>query len=145
MSASTHVSLKAQTHINTICKVWVITPHGASQQFGMLIFVYEMTSTMPPDNLTTLKFLLSCMNWLPDPCLILSDPQNSYAPTLPSRYASAAVPPYPPSRFCTPPYDSSHPLLTILMLILFPPDMPPTLPSHPHCLQSLCSHGALKM
>ncbi|MBW0465526.1 hypothetical protein O181_005241 [Austropuccinia psidii MF-1] len=26
------MSLKTQTHFNTICKVWVITPHGARQQ-----------------------------------------------------------------------------------------------------------------
>ncbi|MBW0483482.1 hypothetical protein O181_023197 [Austropuccinia psidii MF-1] len=47
-----NMSLKAQTHINTIHKVWVTTPHGASQQFGMLIFVREMTSAPPPDHLT---------------------------------------------------------------------------------------------
>ncbi|MBW0586344.1 hypothetical protein O181_126059 [Austropuccinia psidii MF-1] len=29
------MSLKAQTHCHTIHNVWVITPHGATQQFGM--------------------------------------------------------------------------------------------------------------
>ncbi|MBW0475551.1 hypothetical protein O181_015266 [Austropuccinia psidii MF-1] len=90
------MSLKAQTHINTICKVQVITPHGASQQFCLLIFVHEMTSSLPPDYLTPLPCLLSHINWLPHPLLIPSSPQHAYTPSPPSRYASVAAPPYPP-------------------------------------------------
>ncbi|MBW0575324.1 hypothetical protein O181_115039 [Austropuccinia psidii MF-1] len=41
------MSLKAQTHFHTTRNVWVITPYGATQQFGMLILVYEKTSTPP--------------------------------------------------------------------------------------------------
>ncbi|MBW0505797.1 hypothetical protein O181_045512 [Austropuccinia psidii MF-1] len=55
------MSLKAQTHFYTICNVWVITPHGATQQFGMLILVHEKTSAPPPGHLTPLPCLLSHM------------------------------------------------------------------------------------
>ncbi|MBW0494441.1 hypothetical protein O181_034156 [Austropuccinia psidii MF-1] len=92
------MSLKAQTHFNTICKVWVITPHGERKQFGMLIFVHEKTSSPPPDHLTPLPCLLSCMNWLPHHHLIHSDPLECLSAL-------------------TPPYASSDPPLTILMLV----------------------------
>ncbi|MBW0495369.1 hypothetical protein O181_035084 [Austropuccinia psidii MF-1] len=59
------MSLKEKTHINTICNVWVITPNGARKQFGMLIFMHEMSSAPPPDHLTPFPCLLSCMTWLP--------------------------------------------------------------------------------
>ncbi|MBW0519093.1 hypothetical protein O181_058808 [Austropuccinia psidii MF-1] len=138
------MSLKAQTRINTICKAWIITPHGGNQKFGILLFVHEMTSTPPPENLTPLPCLLSHMNWLLNPFLIISNPQHAYAPAPPSRYASAAAPPYPPSptlmlphpfhltsssSSCTliPPYSSSTPL-TIFTLMLFPQNMPPMPP-----------------
>ncbi|MBW0564260.1 hypothetical protein O181_103975 [Austropuccinia psidii MF-1] len=65
------MSLKAQTHFNTICNVGVITPHGATQQFGMLKFVDEMTSPPPPGHLSPLPCLLSRFNWLPHPRVIL--------------------------------------------------------------------------
>ncbi|MBW0460608.1 hypothetical protein O181_000323 [Austropuccinia psidii MF-1] len=53
------MSLKAQTHLNAIHNVWVIMPHGARQQVGMLIFVHEKTCAPPPDHLTPLPCLLS--------------------------------------------------------------------------------------
>ncbi|MBW0499388.1 hypothetical protein O181_039103 [Austropuccinia psidii MF-1] len=67
------VSLKAQTHFNTIHNVWVITAHGANHQFGMLTFVHEHTSAPPTGHLTPLPCLLSRFNWLLHPLLILSD------------------------------------------------------------------------
>ncbi|MBW0594066.1 hypothetical protein O181_133781 [Austropuccinia psidii MF-1] len=63
--------LKAQTHFNTICNFWVITPHGATEQFDMLTFVDEMTSAPLPGHLTPLPCLLSCLNLLLHPCLII--------------------------------------------------------------------------
>ncbi|MBW0581849.1 hypothetical protein O181_121564 [Austropuccinia psidii MF-1] len=42
------MSLKAQTHFHTIHTVWVITPDGATQRFGMLIFLHDKTSAPPP-------------------------------------------------------------------------------------------------
>ncbi|MBW0544245.1 hypothetical protein O181_083960 [Austropuccinia psidii MF-1] len=53
------LSLKAQTHFHTIRNVWVITPHDATQRFGMLILVHEKTSAPPPVHLTPLPCLLS--------------------------------------------------------------------------------------
>ncbi|MBW0494988.1 hypothetical protein O181_034703 [Austropuccinia psidii MF-1] len=79
------MSFKAQTHFNTIRNVWVITPNGATQQFGMLIFVHEKTSASPPGHLTPLPCLLSLLNWLPHPHLIISDAENAYVPAPPSR------------------------------------------------------------
>ncbi|MBW0517192.1 hypothetical protein O181_056907 [Austropuccinia psidii MF-1] len=67
------MSLKSQTHFHTIRNVWVITPHGATQQFGMPIFVQEKTSAPPPGHLTPLPYLLSRLNWIPNPHLILSN------------------------------------------------------------------------
>ncbi|MBW0543326.1 hypothetical protein O181_083041 [Austropuccinia psidii MF-1] len=106
------MSLKAKTHINDIGKVWVITPHAVRQQFDMLIFVHEMTSTPP------LYHAYSHMNWLLNPCLILSGPYHAYSPTAPSRYASTATHPY-----------ASAPLLML----------------SPLRLPSLCSCSALKI
>ncbi|MBW0483197.1 hypothetical protein O181_022912 [Austropuccinia psidii MF-1] len=103
---------------------------------------HEMTSAPPPDHLTPLPCLLSSMNWLPHPHLILSDPSHAYVPAPPSRYASAVVPPYLPPHFLpslhshgslkiflqcrhlisalTPPYASTPPLLNMLILPLHP-------------------------
>ncbi|MBW0516668.1 hypothetical protein O181_056383 [Austropuccinia psidii MF-1] len=53
------MSLKAPTHFHTLRNVQVITPHGAIQQFGMLILVHERTSAPPPGYLTRLPCLLS--------------------------------------------------------------------------------------
>ncbi|MBW0469577.1 hypothetical protein O181_009292 [Austropuccinia psidii MF-1] len=66
------ISLEAKTHINTILNAWVITPYGARQQFGMLIFMHEMTSSLPPDHLNSFACILSWMNWLPHHLLIIS-------------------------------------------------------------------------
>ncbi|MBW0494659.1 hypothetical protein O181_034374 [Austropuccinia psidii MF-1] len=82
------MSLKAQTHLNTICNVWVLTPHGATQQFSMLIFVHEKTSAPPPGHLTPLPCLLSHLNWLLHPGLILSKAKHACAPTPPFRLPS---------------------------------------------------------
>ncbi|MBW0506786.1 hypothetical protein O181_046501 [Austropuccinia psidii MF-1] len=109
------MSLKAKTHINTIDKVQVITPHGARQQFGMLIFVHEITYTPPPDHLTPLTFLLPHMNQLLHPRLILPGPYHAYTPAAPSRYASAATPPCLPS-----------PTLTFLLIPQYLPQTPPS-------------------
>ncbi|MBW0494618.1 hypothetical protein O181_034333 [Austropuccinia psidii MF-1] len=76
------ISLKTQTPFNTIRNVRVITPHGATQKFGMLIFVHENTSGPPPGHLTPLPCLLPRFYWLPHPCLIIS---NAYAPAPLSR------------------------------------------------------------
>ncbi|MBW0473801.1 hypothetical protein O181_013516 [Austropuccinia psidii MF-1] len=110
--------LKAKTHINTIGKVWVITPHGARQQFGILIFVHEITSAAPPDHLNPLLCLLSHMIWLRHPLLMLSAPYHAYAPAPPSKYVSMATPP---------------PLLTMITLPLHPQDMP-LMPTSPLCM-----------
>ncbi|MBW0480679.1 hypothetical protein O181_020394 [Austropuccinia psidii MF-1] len=45
------MSLKAKDHINTIPNLWLIEPHGAIQQFGMLMLLHEMTSTPSADHL----------------------------------------------------------------------------------------------
>ncbi|MBW0578702.1 hypothetical protein O181_118417, partial [Austropuccinia psidii MF-1] len=37
----------------------------------MLTFVDEMTSTPPPGHLSPLPCLLSCLNWLLNPCLMI--------------------------------------------------------------------------
>ncbi|MBW0496421.1 hypothetical protein O181_036136 [Austropuccinia psidii MF-1] len=71
------MSLKGRTHFNTISNVWVITPHGATQNFGMR------------------RLTPHC------PFIIITRPH--------------------------PPYTSSHPLLTILMLVKCLHDIPPTL------------------
>ncbi|MBW0590008.1 hypothetical protein O181_129723 [Austropuccinia psidii MF-1] len=94
--------LKAKTHINTIGKIWVITPHGARQKFGMLMFMHEMTSSLLPDHLTPLPCLISRMNLLGHPFPILSSPFHSYAPTAPSRYASDTSTQSFPSPLLTP-------------------------------------------
>ncbi|MBW0580104.1 hypothetical protein O181_119819 [Austropuccinia psidii MF-1] len=113
--------LKAQTHFHTIRNVWVITPCCATQKSGMLIFVHEKTSAPPPGDLTPLPCLLSCLNWLLHPRLILSDAWHAYMPAPPP-----PMPPSPPSRLLTP--STYHPyargclpymppmLLTILTL-----------------------------
>ncbi|MBW0554086.1 hypothetical protein O181_093801 [Austropuccinia psidii MF-1] len=140
------MSLKAKAHINTIGKVQVITPHGAKQHFGMLIFVNEMTSTPLPDHLTPFQCLLSHMSLLPRPLLCLCShtalkiwlcgfptpaAHHANSPASPSRHSSNATLTHPyahivPSIYAsnaalTPPYTSSHPL------------------------PSLCSHSALKI
>ncbi|MBW0462276.1 hypothetical protein O181_001991 [Austropuccinia psidii MF-1] len=102
------MSLKAQTHFNTICKVQVITPHGARQKFGILIFVHEKTSSPPPDHLTPLTCLLSHLNWLPHPSLILPDPQHAYVHSPPSRCDSDTAPSSPPSPLLTLPHPATY-------------------------------------
>ncbi|MBW0478902.1 hypothetical protein O181_018617 [Austropuccinia psidii MF-1] len=101
------MSLKAQTHFNTIHKLQVTTPHGSRQQFGILIFVHEKTSVPPPDHLTPLLSLISCMNWIPLPCLILSNPKHAYAPPVPSRCDSNISPPSRPSPLLTLPHPAA--------------------------------------
>ncbi|MBW0502428.1 hypothetical protein O181_042143 [Austropuccinia psidii MF-1] len=114
------MSLKAETHNEMICEIQVVTPHGARQKFGMLIFLHEMTSSPLPIHLTPLPCLLSHMNWLPHqppkyastpttapqqspilmlwhPYLILSATYHAYAPAAPSRYASDTGTPFLPS------------------------------------------------
>ncbi|MBW0500136.1 hypothetical protein O181_039851 [Austropuccinia psidii MF-1] len=127
------MSLKAQTHFNTIRKVWVITPHGARKQFGMLIFVHEKTSTPRPDHLTHLPCLLSCLNWLSHPSLILSDPWQAYVPTLPSRCDSDTAPPHlhPHHSLCSCsalPKCPQHHLPSLLLCS----SLPTCLRHHPH-------------
>ncbi|MBW0482792.1 hypothetical protein O181_022507 [Austropuccinia psidii MF-1] len=118
------MSLKAQTHFNTIFKVWVTTSHGERQQFGMLIFVHEKTSAPRPDNIIRLTCLLSHLKWLPYPCLILSDPWHAYVPALPCRCASTTA----PISTLTPPYTSTLPPLNMLTLLWYPQHMPPMPP-----------------
>ncbi|MBW0470905.1 hypothetical protein O181_010620 [Austropuccinia psidii MF-1] len=48
------MSLKAQNHFHTICNVWVITPHGATQQSGMLILFHAYAPAPAPDETPTL-------------------------------------------------------------------------------------------
>ncbi|MBW0476161.1 hypothetical protein O181_015876 [Austropuccinia psidii MF-1] len=76
------ISLKAKTHINTIHNVHVITPHGARQKFGMIIFVHEITSAWPPDHLTPFSCLLSHMNQLPHHLPIISASSQDKLPLL---------------------------------------------------------------
>ncbi|MBW0581319.1 hypothetical protein O181_121034 [Austropuccinia psidii MF-1] len=120
------MSLKAQTHFNTICNVRVITSHGATKQFGMLTFVDEMTSARPPGHLNPLPCLLSRLNLLPHPRLIL---QRLSMLTCP-HYSPNETPTLPPHLR---PYHSLHfhtPALTMFTLAEGPPDMAPTpLPS----------------
>ncbi|MBW0473953.1 hypothetical protein O181_013668 [Austropuccinia psidii MF-1] len=116
------MSLKNKTHIKTSGKFWVITLHGARKQFGMLIFVHEMTSSPPPNDLTPLPCLVSCMNWLLHHCLILSNPQNAYSPAAALNIWVCATPTYP---------HASSPLL-------HPQDMPPIVPP------LLCAHPSLR-
>ncbi|MBW0539377.1 hypothetical protein O181_079092 [Austropuccinia psidii MF-1] len=125
------MSLKAQTHFNTIHNVCVITPHGATQQFGMLIFVHEKTSASLPGHLTCLPCLLSHLNWLPHPHLILSNAWHAYTLAPPSHFR-----PHHSLWFLTP--SSSSPWLTILTLLQGPQVMPPTPPSPP--LTPPCTH-----
>ncbi|MBW0550094.1 hypothetical protein O181_089809 [Austropuccinia psidii MF-1] len=58
------MSLKEETHINTIHDLWVITPHGAIQHLGMLILMHEMTSTLLSDHLPPLPCILWHINCL---------------------------------------------------------------------------------
>ncbi|MBW0553083.1 hypothetical protein O181_092798 [Austropuccinia psidii MF-1] len=86
----------------------------------MLTFVDEMTSAPPPGHLTPLPCLLSCLNWLPHPRLILL--------TL----SMLMCPHHPP--------DETPTLPSPLLMLSHP---------HPYHLyargvpSSLCSHGAL--
>ncbi|MBW0463639.1 hypothetical protein O181_003354 [Austropuccinia psidii MF-1] len=66
------MSLEAKTHINTICNIWGLTPHGSRKQFAMLILMHEMTSALLADNLPPLPYVLSPMNWLPHHLPIIS-------------------------------------------------------------------------
>ncbi|MBW0467059.1 hypothetical protein O181_006774 [Austropuccinia psidii MF-1] len=91
------MSLKEKIHMNTIHKIWVITPHGARQKFGILIFVHEMTSVPLSDHLTPLPCLLSCMNWLLHHLLIISTRSQDMIPLLPPH-----LPNHPSLHFHTP-------------------------------------------
>ncbi|MBW0474939.1 hypothetical protein O181_014654 [Austropuccinia psidii MF-1] len=75
------MSLKAQAHFHTICNVWVITPHGATQEFGRLILAHEETSAPPPGHLTPFPCLISCMRLRHCPPIsILTTPYASASP-----------------------------------------------------------------
>ncbi|MBW0481791.1 hypothetical protein O181_021506 [Austropuccinia psidii MF-1] len=117
------MSLKAQTHFNTIRNVWVITPHGATQPFGMLTFVDQMTSAAPPGHLTHLPCLLSHLNLPPHPRLIL--PTLSMLRCL--YHPPDEVPTLPP-HFFPHHYLCFHtPTLTLFTLVECPPNMALTL------------------
>ncbi|MBW0484555.1 hypothetical protein O181_024270 [Austropuccinia psidii MF-1] len=110
------MSLKAQTHFNTISNVWVITPHGATQQFGKLTFVDEMTPALPPGHITPLPFFLSGLDLLPHPRLLLPMLSMLRCPHRPPD----KVPKLPP-HLC--PHHSlcfHTPALTILTLVNLP-------------------------
>ncbi|MBW0583049.1 hypothetical protein O181_122764 [Austropuccinia psidii MF-1] len=127
------MSPKAQTHFNNICNFGVITPHGATKQFGMLTFVDEMTSAPPPGNLTPLPCLLSRLNLLPHPRLII--PTLSML-TCPHR-SPDETPTLPPISNLTTPYAFTPPPLPSLRLRS-------ALPTWlRHRVPCLCSHGAL--
>ncbi|MBW0483690.1 hypothetical protein O181_023405 [Austropuccinia psidii MF-1] len=129
------MSLKAQTNFNTIHNVWVITPHGATQKFGLLIFVHEKTSSPLPGHLIPLPCLLSCLNWLPHlqrlACLCACTP-------LQMRLRHC-----PPISALTTPYASIPLPLTIFTLLQGPQDETTILPSpllmllHPRLIFSL--------
>ncbi|MBW0578044.1 hypothetical protein O181_117759 [Austropuccinia psidii MF-1] len=136
------MSLKALTHFNTIRNVWVITPHDATQQFGMRRLpphrLHSYAPTPPPDETLTLPPHLrphhslhfhtpaayhlyapavpSPLLTLLHPRLIFSSAYNPYTPVGPSSYASDTA--------LTPPYASLH------------------LPNPMRCLPSLCSWSA---
>ncbi|MBW0565734.1 hypothetical protein O181_105449 [Austropuccinia psidii MF-1] len=127
------MSLKAQTHFNTICNFWGITPHGATKQFGMLTFVDEMTSAPLPGHLTPLPCLLSHLNLLLHPRLIL--PTLSML-TCPHR-SPDETPTLPPISNLTTPYAFTLPPLPSLCLRS-------ALPTWlQRCIPCLCSRGAL--
>ncbi|MBW0555521.1 hypothetical protein O181_095236 [Austropuccinia psidii MF-1] len=74
------MSLKAQTHFNNICNVWVLTPHGATQHL---------------QSLRSCGALKLCLGRCPHPRLILSAVYHPYARGMPSQHASdAAYRPY---------------------------------------------------
>ncbi|MBW0586063.1 hypothetical protein O181_125778 [Austropuccinia psidii MF-1] len=81
--------------------------------------------------------LLTCLQYCPHHSLHFHTPaaHNPYAPAGPSRYTCYAT--------------LSHPPITILMLLKYPPDMPPTLlphrPNPQFHLRSLRSCNAVKM
>ncbi|MBW0475407.1 hypothetical protein O181_015122 [Austropuccinia psidii MF-1] len=93
------MSLKAKAHINTTCKMWVITPHGGSQEFGILMLIYEMNSPPQADHLPPLPCLLSHINWLLH-LTILTLTQSLALPPLPDHVFH--IPSLP---FHTPPHD----------------------------------------
>ncbi|MBW0539494.1 hypothetical protein O181_079209 [Austropuccinia psidii MF-1] len=127
------MSLKAQTQFKTICNVWVITPNGATQQFGMLTFVDEMTSAPPPGHLTPLPCLLSRLNWLLHPRLILQTLSMLMCPHRPPD----DTPRLPPISALTTPYAFTPlPLPSLCYQSSFPTWLQ-------HRIPSLRSGGAL--
>ncbi|MBW0531358.1 hypothetical protein O181_071073 [Austropuccinia psidii MF-1] len=120
------MSLKAQTHFNTICNVWVITPHGATQQ-----------PATPPDETPTLPPHLR-----PHHSLCFRTPTSSSPPLtiLMLLWGPEIMPPMPPSPPLMPP-------CTHLLWSAFPTCLQHRLPSlrlHsalltclPRCLPSL--------
>ncbi|MBW0576637.1 hypothetical protein O181_116352 [Austropuccinia psidii MF-1] len=114
------ILLKAQTHFNTICNVGVITPHGATQQFGMLRLpphCLVISTLYHADSHVLIGFRIS-PNPLPYlPCLCARTP-------LQMRLRH-----FPPISALTTPYASTPPPLTIFMLLQRPQDettMPPS-------------------
>ncbi|MBW0467980.1 hypothetical protein O181_007695 [Austropuccinia psidii MF-1] len=131
------MSLKAQTHFNTICNVWVITPHGATKKFGMLTFVDEMTSAPLPACLCARTApqmrLRHCPPSPTSPLLTLSHPRpyHLYTCGVPSQHGSNAV--YHPYAHVV---SSQHSLPSLRLRSAFPTWLQ-------HSLPSLCSHSAL--
>ncbi|MBW0551904.1 hypothetical protein O181_091619 [Austropuccinia psidii MF-1] len=80
------MTLKAQTHFQTICNVWVITPHGATQKFCMLILVHE-SLLAPSQNASDSAYHPYARIALPT-CLRRSLP--SLCSWMPARHASDA-------------------------------------------------------
>ncbi|MBW0570190.1 hypothetical protein O181_109905 [Austropuccinia psidii MF-1] len=112
------MSLKAQAHFNTICNVQVIKHHGATQQFGMLIF--HAYAPAPP-SISTLTTPYASKPLPLTIFMLLHRPHHSLC-------------------FCTP--ASSSPQFTILMLLWGPqviPPMPPSPPLTPPCTRLILS------
>ncbi|MBW0478850.1 hypothetical protein O181_018565 [Austropuccinia psidii MF-1] len=121
------MSLKAKTLINTIQNLWLITPYGASQKFGILILHFPLPCLLS-NMILSLHFLLIISAILPGvnshaafssspqmTCLLLPKewlPRHSHIPSL---------------CFCTTAY---HAYAT-------------EPPSHALNLPSLCSHNDL--
>ncbi|MBW0565647.1 hypothetical protein O181_105362 [Austropuccinia psidii MF-1] len=129
------MSLKAQTHFNTIYNVWVITPHGATQQFGIRRLLphhlHAYAPTPPPDETLKLHPELGPHHYLrfytPQLTIftLLKPPQDetrmppSPLPTLPhprlifslayNPYAAEGASSYASDTALTPPYASLHP------------------------------------
>ncbi|MBW0579820.1 hypothetical protein O181_119535 [Austropuccinia psidii MF-1] len=113
------------------------TPTESSLPLTMLMLLQEpqdMPPTLPPH-----------VHPHPSLCFCTPTAYHPYFPAGPSRYASDATTPCPPSPILM----ILHPPLTMLMLPQRPQDMPPMLPPHvhphPHSLPYLCSWRTLKI